>query len=113
MALDAIGTAMLDAMGRKLEGVVDSRARRLGFFSGCRIGPGLNGADMDNQVLLFNLFDDDTLGVSLNESDVMQPAKSISAFVFFNDEELRQSQGNKCSRCQMRRCQFRLNPNVA
>jgi hypothetical protein len=113
MALDAIGTAMLDTMGRKLEGQVDSRARRLGFFSGCRIGPGLNGADMENQVLLFSLLDADTLGVSLNASLVMQPAKSISAFVIFNNEELRQAPGNKCSRCQMKRCQFRLSPNVA
>jgi len=113
MALDAIGTAMLDIMGRKLEGLVDSRARRLGFFSGDRIGPGLNGADMENQVLLFSLIDAGALGVVLNASLVMQPAKSISAFVIFNNEDLRQAPGKKCSRCQMKRCQFRLSPHVA
>lgn len=112
MALDATGTAMLDALGRRLESAVDARARQLGFFTGCRLGPGLNDTGMEIQALLFDLFGTDTLGVRLNTSLVMQPVKSISAFVILTDEEPLQSGGNKCSRCRMKRCQFRLHPDV-
>ena len=108
MLLDAVGTAMLDTMGRKIETIVDSQARRIGFFTGCRLGPGLNGTALENQALLFDLLDGETVGVRLNESFVMDPSKSISAFVIFNDSEQRDASGNKCSRCKMKRCQFRI-----
>jgi len=108
MLLDAVGTAMLDTLGKKIEAVVDSQARRMGFFTGCRLGPGLNGMALKNQALLFNLLDGESVGVDLNASFVMDPSKSISAFVIFNDSEPREATGNKCNRCKMKRCQFRV-----
>ncbi|MBC2745109.1 MAG: hypothetical protein HGJ93_19315 [Desulfosarcina sp.] len=110
MLLDAVGTAMLDTMGAKIEKIVDSQARHMGLFTGCRLGPGLNGVALENQALLFNLLDGETVGVHLNESFIMRPSKSISAFVIFNDSQQREATGNKCSRCKMKRCQFRVRP---
>lgn len=107
MLLDAIGTAMLDTLGERIEKVVDLQARRLALFTGCRLGPGLNGVALENQALLFDLLAGDTVGVHLNESFVMQPSKSISAFVLFSDSEQREGIGNKCTRCEMKQCQFR------
>ena len=99
---------MLDTMGKKIEKIVDSQARHMGLFTGCRLGPGLNGVALENQALLFNLLDVETVGVHLNESFIMHPSKSISAFIIFNDSEQREATGNKCSRCKMKRCQFRV-----
>ncbi len=107
MLLDAVGTAMLDTLGREIEMVVDSQARQMGFFTDCRLGPGLNGMALKNQALLFRLLDGETVGVSLNASFVMDPAKSISAFVIFSHSEPRDASGHKCSRCSLKRCQFR------
>lgn len=108
LLLDAVGTAMLDKLGRKIEMIVDSQARQMGLFTGCRLGPGLNGVALESQALLFNLLDGESVGVHLNASLVMDPSKSISAFVLFDDSDQRDATGNKCSRCKMKRCQFRV-----
>lgn len=108
LLLDAVGTAMLDIMGKRIETAVDAHARRMGLYAGCRRGPGLNGVAVETQALLFNLLDGDTLGVHLNESFVMCPSKSISAFVIFDESEQKLRPGDKCSQCQMKQCQFRI-----
>lgn len=110
MLLDAAGTAMLDIMGRKLELLVDGEARRMGYYAGCRLGPGLNGTALENQSLLFKLLDGGTLDVRLNDSFIMEPAKTISAFVLFDVEDRQTGQGHKCSRCTLKDCQFRTKP---
>lgn len=109
LLIDAVGTAMLDIMGARMEALVDAESRRMGFFPGCRVGPGLNGVALENQALLFNLLDDGALGVRLNEAFVMEPTKTISAFIHFDVEEKRRDKGNKCSQCKMKNCQFRTN----
>jgi len=107
MLLDAVGTAMLDALGRIVERAVASKARGLGMHAGCRLGPGLNGMRFENQALLFHLLDRQTIGVRLNASYVMQPSKSISAFVLFSDSERNGADSDKCSRCNLKGCMFR------
>ena len=109
MLLDAVGTAMLDAVGAKMEILVQTDARRRGLFAGCRMGPGLNGMALENQALLFNLLDGAAMGVHLNDSYVMQPVKTISAVVPFDTVEKKEGLGwaDKCSRCGMENCQFR------
>jgi hypothetical protein len=108
LLLDAVGTAMLDILGKRIESAVDAQARRMGLYAGCRRGPGLNSVAVETQALLFNLLEGDTLGVYLNESFVMCPSKSISAFVIFDDSEQKLGSGDKCSQCQMKQCQFRI-----
>jgi hypothetical protein len=107
LLLDAVGTAMLDAMGLICNDMVEMHSQRLGLFTGCRLGPGLNGIALESQALLFNLLGDETAGVHLNEAFIMQPAKSISAFVIYSDSEQRKSPGSKCLQCEMKHCQFR------
>lgn len=110
MLLDAVGTAMLDLMGANLELLVGEKARRMGFFAGCRMGPGLNGMALENQALLFNLLKGATLGVHLNDAFVMQPTKTISAFIFFDTvaTKIGQSETGKCRQCRLNNCQFRF-----
>ncbi len=110
MLLDAVGTAMLDAMGAELELLVTAEARRRGLFAGCRMGPGLNGMALENQALLFTLLNGAAMGVRLNAAYVMQPTKTISAFIFFDtvEKKIGRSGTNKCRRCRMKNCQFRL-----
>ena len=107
MLLDAVGTAMLDALGRIVEQVVASKAQRLGLHANCRLGPGLNGMSLESQALLFHLLDRHTTGVQLNSSYVMMPTKSISAFVLFSESERNGADSDKCSRCNLMGCLFR------
>ena len=107
LLLDAVGTAMLDAMALKLNERVDMHAQEMGLFTGCRLGPGLNGVALESQALLFGLLGREPAGVQLNEAFVMQPAKSISGFVVYSDSAQRKPAGGKCLQCEMKHCQFR------
>ncbi len=107
LLLDAVGTAMLDAMGLICNDMIEMHAQRMGLFSGCRMGPGLNGVALESQTLIFDLLGQDTAGVHLNDAFVMQPAKSISGFVIYSDSAQQKPVGSKCLQCAMKHCQFR------
>ncbi|MFC1876721.1 vitamin B12 dependent-methionine synthase activation domain-containing protein [Thermodesulfobacteriota bacterium] len=104
---DAVGTAMLDAVGLICNDMIEMHAQQMGLFSGCRMGPGLNGLALENQTLIFDLLGDETAGVYLNEAFIMQPAKSISGFVIYSDSAQQKPKGSKCLQCAMKHCQFR------
>jgi Vitamin B12 dependent methionine synthase, activation domain len=107
LLLDAVGTAMLDHMGLICNDMLEMHAKTLDLFTGCRIGPGLNGVAMESQTLVFDLLDIETMGVQLNDAYIMQPAKSISGIVFFSDSPQQKPPGSKCLQCEMKHCQFR------
>jgi hypothetical protein len=107
LLLDSVGTAMLDAMGLICNDMLEMHSRQLDLFTGCRLGPGLNGISLESQVLLFDLLKEDSAGVHLNEAFIMQPAKSISGFVVYSDTAQRKPSGSKCLQCEMKHCQFR------
>jgi len=107
LLLDAVGTAILDLLGTLCSDIVACHAKQLGLFTGCRLGPGLNGFSLGNQALLFDLLGKKSAGVHLNEAFIMQPAKSISAFTICTDTEQPKNPGSKCLQCTMKQCQFR------
>jgi hypothetical protein len=107
LLLDAVGTAMLDAMGLICNDMVERHSQQMGLFTGCRLGPGLNGIALESQALLFDLLGGESAGVHLNEAFIMQPAKSISGFVVYSDTAQRKPSGSKCLQCEMKHCQFR------
>lgn len=111
LLLDAVGTAMLDAMGLICNDMIEMHVQQLGLFSGCRMGPGLNGLALESQTLIFDLLGEDTAGVHLNEAFIMLPAKSISGFVIYSDSAQQKPKGNKCLQCAMKNCQFRSTRN--
>jgi len=107
LLLDSVGTAMLDAMGLICNDMLEMHSRQMGFFTGCRLGPGLNGISLESQALLFDLLKEDSAGVYLNEAFIMQPTKSISGCVVYSDTAQRKPSGGKCLQCEMKHCQFR------
>lgn len=107
LLLDSVGTAMLDAMGLICNDMQEMHSRQMGLYTGCRLGPGLNGISLESQALLFDLLKDDSAGVHLNEAFIMQPAKSISGYVVYSDSVQRKPSGSKCLQCEMKHCQFR------
>jgi hypothetical protein len=107
LLMDSVGTAMLDAMGLICNDMLERHSRQMDLFTGCRLGPGLNGISLESQTLLFNLLKEDSAGVYLNEAFIMQPAKSISGFVVYSDTVQQKPSGSKCLQCEMKHCQFR------
>lgn len=107
LLMDSVGTAMLDRLGSICNDIAELHAKKLGLFSGCRKGPGLNGISLESHSLLFDLLGGESAGVQLNEAFVMEPAKSISAFILYSHSEQQRKPGNKCRFCTMKDCQFR------
>ncbi|MFZ3047669.1 MAG: hypothetical protein WA151_17290, partial [Desulfatirhabdiaceae bacterium] len=68
MLLDAVGTAMLDAMDIKIRTRIDAEIRPLGVCVGIRFAPGLNEYPMDHQQTLFQLADGSAIEVRLNDA---------------------------------------------
>lgn len=104
--LDAVGVALLDELGKKIHHELTRRSADEGFFCGCRLGPGLNGFPAEAQRLIFELVDAAAIGVTLNDSLVMTPVKSISFLTPLGPSPGRPS-GAKCSQCGLKNCQFR------
>lgn len=108
--LDAVGTAMLDAMDTKIRISIDTECLLRGLFSGVRFAPGLNGYPLDHQQTLFQLTDGLSVDVCINESFMMEPVKTISFFTLLGCEKSENQGPDKCLRCRLPRCQFRKGP---
>jgi len=107
MLLDAAGVSLLDALANKSHELLSQRARGMQLFAGCPFGPGYQDMPMETQSLLFQLVDASAIQVTLNESLVMEPMKSLSFFVRLSARENRRGPTVKCRRCNLKHCQFR------
>lgn len=106
--LDAIGTTMLDLLSEHVSSVISDCCSRYGLTAGSRFAPGIDGYPLEQQKLLFKLADSTSVGVSLNSSTIMTPTKSISFFQTLTPQHSKQGIENKCSRCRLVNCQFRI-----
>ena len=104
---DSVGTTMLDLLSEKISDTIANSCKNDGLLKGERFSPGLDGYPLEHQRLLFDLADNDSVGVSLNSSNIMIPTKSVSFFLVLTKTPPKQTK-NKCNSCRMRNCQFRL-----
>lgn len=104
--LDAVGTAMLDTLDRRIRSMIEDKCREYGLFGGLRFSPGLNGYPLEIQETIFQMTDALSANIRLNDSFVMAPVKTISFFMALSDEKPA-PQGDKCTGCRLTSCQFR------
>ncbi len=110
LLLDAAGIGMLESVGNLSFLHICEQAEKEGLFAGCRIGPGYGNVPMDTQRPLFSMTDSSAIGVSLTDSLVMVPGKSLSFFVFFHKNPQQSVDAYKCSMCGLENCPYRLFP---
>lgn len=81
-------------------------AKKEGLTCTARFSPGYGDLPLEKQRDFFRLLDcSRQIGVSLNESLLMSPSKSVTAL--FGLGSCRQEEQRKCSRCQKKDCEFR------
>ena len=105
--LDAVGTAMLEAMDANICTRIDAECHPLGLCIGVRFAPGLNGYPMDHQKTLFQLADGFSIDVRMNADFMMEPIKTISFFTLLGQPNGESRQPDKCRLCRLTHCQFR------
>jgi hypothetical protein len=79
LALDGFGSAALDVLGAEICSKLEAEARASGLHTSIPISPGMIGWPVDvGQRQIFTALDAEQIGVTLNDSFLMIPRKSIS-----------------------------------
>jgi len=113
--IEAIGSERIEALCDSFNDDVDLMADDNGLITKHRISPGYGKFKLDSQKEMFRLLDLNRKGgITLNESLLMSPSKSVTAVIGIFDEyeddpfdELNHCDTNKCASCTLGNCQFR------
>ncbi len=107
LMLDSIGSVAVENIADLVNYSICQMAARLNMKVSTRFSPGYGGWDLKDQKVLFQLCDAEGIGVSLNESYMMIPRKSISFCVGIGRELISAPNTNRCRYCNMKECQYR------
>jgi hypothetical protein len=111
--LDSVGSAAAESLAEYANDLLCQAAIPAGVKVTNRISPGYAGWDTAEQAALFGLCPGRPIGVSLNESSVMTPGKSISFLVGVGPDARVDHYFTQCRRCWMRDCAYRRAPAIA
>jgi hypothetical protein len=111
--LDSVGSAAVESLAEYANDLLCQAAIVAGTKVTNRISPGYAGWDTAEQAALFHLCPGDPIGVTLNDSCVMIPGKSISFLVGVGREARVDHYFTQCRRCWMADCAYRRAPAAA
>ena len=103
---DAMGSEIVEAVSEKVQAVIKAEADKKGLKITNSYSPGYCHWGVADQQKLFSILGKNPSGVSLTDSSLMNPVKSISGLigigknVAFHDYE--------CSLCDMENCAYRV-----
>ncbi len=104
LLFQAIGTERIEAL---CDGFCRDMAEQTGMATRLRFSPGYGDLALDAQRQLFSVLDcSRRIGVSLNDSLLMSPSKSVTAFVGVYEGE-QERYKNSCGACDKQDCAFR------
>lgn len=82
MALEALASAATEILGNSLCNYIDNTVRQDGLFTILPINPGMTGWPVEvGQPQVFSLVDTSGIGVTLDDSGLMRPLKSLSMII--------------------------------
>ena len=99
---DALGSVIAEHCADQMEICVQESIDKLGWRHTNRFSPGYCGWHVSQQQLLFPLFGGNTCGVSLTESSLMVPIKSVSGIIGLG-EKVRKLEYT-CGLCDFKQC---------
>lgn len=106
MALDGAGTAAIGEVSQLIRDRIIASAEKAGLTAGMRANPGQEGWPIEQQRTFFNLVPAERIGVSLTESCLMLPRKSVSFAIGCGENMC--ADNVPCDFCSKRdRCQWR------
>jgi len=108
VVLDAIGSSAAEATASYANDRIEEAAAELGLKTSCRASPGYGDWDVKEQKYLFELVPAESIGVTLTESSMMVPRKSVSFAVHIAQDPVRLRSEGSCRNCDMETCQYRI-----
>lgn len=106
---DLAASAIVDLVADQVQEEVKVMAEKRGMHITNRYSPGYCGWKVDEQQKLFSLFPDGCCGISLSQSSLMDPIKSISGIMGLGSGV--KYRDYSCEICSMPDCQFRRAKN--
>ena len=105
---DACASTLIEALCDYAEALIKTEAEKNGFFITSRYSPGYGDFEISVQKDLLNLIEaPKKIGVTVTDSFIMLPRKSVSAVIGFQSEKAKE-EINKCSTCNLKgNCSFR------
>lgn len=103
--VDLIASAMVDSAADQIQEQIRKSAKEEGMRITNRYSPGYCSWNVLEQQKLFSLFPEACCGISLSESSLMNPVKSISGIIGMGTEV--SYRDYTCEICSMLHCQFR------
>jgi hypothetical protein len=108
VVLDTVGSVAAEAAAEHIDKVIQELAAGEGLRTSCRASPGYGDWDIREQAAIFSLLPAQRIGVSLTESLMMVPRKSVSFAVHIAASPARMRSENSCRNCGRTDCPFRL-----
>ncbi len=106
--LDAAGVSFLESLAAMALSRIRSDAQKNRLHAGCQFGPGYGDVPLSLQSYIFSLVNAFSIGVCLNASFVMSPAKSLSFWVNLYPEPQFEADRYKCKSCMLKNCPYRI-----
>jgi len=108
IALDAVGTVAVESLSRHIRNLVCQEAKEQYFKTTRYFSPGYGGWDISQQKDIFKVIPTNKIGVSLTESCMILPRKSLSWIIGIGKNiTIPSKDNNSCQICQAKNCQYR------
>ena len=109
LLLDGIGTAAVESLCSEACRIIGREAARCGYQAGSPVSPGSPRFPISQQWELFKMIPAEDIGVSLSESGLMVPRKSLSMVVGMGSEMVTWTQAESCAHCTLSQtCRYRV-----
>ena len=103
--MDVIGSELTEAAADRLHRQLQSRMNEEGAGVTNRFSPGYCGWQVEEQQLIFRIFDNNRCRITLNESFLMSPVKSVSGIIGIGEGA--RIMPYSCNRCESSECIYR------
>lgn len=102
--VDALGSGAIEYTADSFQDDIEKDATDQQYVAGMRFSPGYCDWPLAEQHKIFSLLDCDPIGVSLSDSALMAPRKSVSAVFGLYDHESPPKRFNPCNLCRKENC---------
>ena len=108
--IDLIGSEIVVAALDRMQDELAGKMKSAGFNITNRYSPGDCGWPVTDQQKLFSLFPENFCGISLSESSLMHPIKSVSGIIGIGKDVRKTAYA--CDLCEMETCVYRYRKNI-
>jgi len=108
--VQAAGAALIETFCDSLEDTIESEATARGLYLRPRFSPGYGDLSLEYQRDFFNILEcNKRIGVSLTDTCLMYPSKSVTAIIGLSKTPRIGCNENKCQTCTKTTCEYRSN----